>query len=58
MPECIYCGAETKLRVSGIPICGACSKDLDEGHKPPYQRDPTPSETENTEETVTRKMLR
>jgi len=42
MPECIYGGAETKLLLSGIPICAACSKDLDEGDKPPYRRDPTP----------------
>ena len=42
MAECIYCGVETKLLVSGVPVCSACSKDLEQGHKPPYQRDPAP----------------
>ena len=40
MAECIYCGAETNLRLNEMPLCSACSKDLDEGHKPPYNRDP------------------
>ena len=43
MAACIYCGTETKLYVNGVPMCAACSKDLDEGNKPPYHRDLPPS---------------
>jgi len=35
MAKCAYCGAETKLFFNQVPVCLACSKDLEAGRKPP-----------------------
>jgi hypothetical protein len=40
MDKCIYCGAETKLRINNIPVCTACAKELDAGRKPPFRQTP------------------
>ena len=42
MPVCIYCGEDTDHLVSEVVTCKLCEKDLEEGHKPPYKRKPTP----------------
>ena len=37
MTECVYCGTDTLLNVSGVPVCLSCSKDLEAGRKPSYR---------------------
>jgi len=44
MAKCVYCEADTKLHINGVPVCKACSEDLEAGRKPPYRERPTKSE--------------
>ena len=39
MPKCSYCGNETQLFANGVPICVACSEDLERGQPPSPQRE-------------------
>jgi hypothetical protein len=40
MAKCKYCGAETILYVSGVPVCVGCSNLIDAGKKPPAREEP------------------
>lgn len=44
MPTCVYCYAETQLHINGVPVCKACSEDLEAGHNPPHGERPLKSD--------------
>ena len=43
MAKCVYCGAETQLYSSGVPVCLACAEDPDAGRKLPSREEGEPS---------------
>lgn len=40
MSDCVYCGTATELHIKGVPVCKACSCDLEAGRKPVYREPP------------------
>jgi hypothetical protein len=48
MAECSYCGKETDLYVSNVPMCVECHDDLTAGRKPPNHHDKEPEKSEST----------
>jgi len=38
--HCVYCGADTQLYASGVPICVQCAEDLEAGRQPTLRERP------------------
>jgi len=58
MASCEYCGAETSLFLSGVPICIQCADDIDDGHRPPYNRERKPAAPEKRDSDFNRQQRR
>jgi hypothetical protein len=44
--NCVHCGTETALYESGVPICVACSDDVEASRKPPSRSIPQETRTD------------
>jgi len=51
MATCVYCGAETKLHVTGRPVCANCDETTQQGKKP-GTRERAASSSENVATTT------